>query len=284
MVALCSWATPQTQTRILRATFIAVRIYTALVHIMVVTKRVYAILSVVIIAAAYFLFPIVLPSKLEFRDRAFPQGFRELVLSGGSSEFNPLIDLTRETSVASKLSKREICGALFRDPSSPAVGTPDSPLQIVAFFDYRCPYCKKLSPILSELQSKKIRIIYKEWPVLGDSSVLAAYAGLAADRQGQYLAFHTRLMNSRLVPTLAYIEEIASDLGMNQLRLRKDINSDVIAHEIHRTSALASALGLVGTPALVVGRTIVQGEITRSQLQHLINEEIRHPAKPCKDS
>jgi len=86
-------------------------------------------------------------------------------------------------------------------------------------------------------------------------------------------------MNSRLIPTAAYIEEIAVDLGMNQSQLRMDMNSPITMLAIQRTSALASALSLIGTPALVVGRTIVQGEITRSQLERLIENE-RHLQSP----
>ena len=133
------------------------------------------------------------------------------------------------------------------------------------------------------MQNEKARIVYKEWPILGDSSVLAAQAGLAADKQGKYLAFHTRLMNSRLIPTVAYIEEIAADLGMNRSQLRMDMNSVITAHAIQRTSALASTLSLVGTPALVVGRTIVQGEITRRELERLIENETQQPEKPCEE-
>ena len=127
----------------------------------------------------------------------------------------------------------------------------------MAFLDYRCPYCKKLTNIMSKMQADNVRIIYKEWPILGDSSVLAARAGLAADKQGKYIAFHTRLMNSRLIPTIAYIEEIAIELGMNPSQLREDMKSGSTTLSIQRTSALASALSLIGTPALVVGRTIV---------------------------
>jgi protein-disulfide isomerase len=123
------------------------------------------------------------------------------------------------------------------------------------------------------MQADNVRIIYKEWPILGDSSVLAARAGLAADKQGKYLAFHTRLMNSRLIPTAAYIEGISVDLGMNQSQLRVDMDSQITTLAIQRTSALASTLSLIGTPALVVGRTIVQGEITRRQLDRLIENE-----------
>ena len=78
--------------------------------------------------------------------------------------------------------------------------------------DYRCPYCKKLTNIIADMRADNVRIVYKEWPILGDSSLLAARAGLAADKQGKYLAFHTRLMNSRLIPTATYIDESLSRL------------------------------------------------------------------------
>jgi protein-disulfide isomerase len=171
---------------------------------------------------------------------------------------------------------------LFRDSDSPVSENPDSHIQIVVFSDYRCPYCKKLTAVLSEMQGNNIRVVYKEWPILGDGSVLAARAGLAADKQGKYLAFHTRLMNSSFIPTASYIERIAADLGMNQSQLRIDMNSTATTLAIQRTSALASALSLSCTPSLVVGHTIVQGEITRSQLEGLIENEIGlKSAKVC---
>ena len=177
-----------------------------------VTKnRVYVILTAITLVVAYFLFSTLPPPKLEFRDRAFPRGFRDLVLESASSQIDPLFGLQRSPLVdaASEQGSQEVCDDLFRDPNSPAVGNRDSEVQIVAFLDYRCPYCKKLTNIISKMQADNVRIIYKEWPILGDSSVLAARAGLAADKQGKYLAFHTQLMNSRLIPTAAYIEEIA---------------------------------------------------------------------------
>jgi protein-disulfide isomerase len=227
---------------------------------MSVTKnRVYVILTAITLVVAYFLFSTLPPPKLEFRDRAFPRGFRDLVLESASSQIDPLLGLQRSPllGAASEQGSQEVCDALFRDSNSPAVGNRDSEVQIVAFLDYRCPYCKKLTNIMSKMQADNVRIIYKEWPILGDSSVLAARAGLAADKQGKYIAFHTRLMNSRLIPTIAYIEEIAIELGMNPSQLREDMKSGSTTLSIQRTSALASALSLIGTPALVVGRTIV---------------------------
>lgn len=244
-------------------------------------SHIYAVLTAATLVAVYFSFSIVSPPKLEFRDRVFPGGFRELLLESPSSQLDPL-QQKPHVGAASKLSAQEICDALFRDSDSPAVGNRDSDVQIAAFLDYRCPYCKKLTNMMSKMHTDNVRIVYKEWPILGDSSVLAAHAGLAADKQGKYLAFHTRLMNSRFIPTAAYIEEIAVELGMNLSRLREDMDSGVTKLAIQRTSELASALGFIGTPALVVGHTIVQGEITRSQLERLIeNEGHLQPPKVC---
>jgi protein-disulfide isomerase len=133
------------------------------------------------------------------------------------------------------------------------------------------------------MQDGNVRIFYKEWPILGDGSVLAARASLAADRQGKYQAFHLRLMNSRLIPTIRSIEDIAGELGMNVSQLRQDMDSDATTRTIQRTNVLASALGFIGTPVMVVGRTIVQGEISKGELERLIEDEMRPAsAKACQ--
>jgi len=251
---------------------------------MSVTKgHVYGALAAAALAAAYFSFATVWPRTLQFRDRAFPAGFREFVLRPTSSALDPFAGLqpAPAAGAAAQFSTREVCDALFRDPDSPAVGNRESPVQIAAFLDYRCPYCKTLTGILSKVQAGDVRVVYKEWPVLGDNSVLGARAGLAADKQGQYLAFHTRLMNSRFIPTTAYVEDVAADLGMSLTQLRKDMGADATTRAIQRTSELAGALRLIGTPVLVVGRTIVQGEVTRAQLDRLIENEMRPAPKVC---
>jgi protein-disulfide isomerase len=114
---------------------------------------------------------------------------------------------------------------------------------------------------MTAVRSDSVRMIYKEWPILGEASQLAARAALAADRQGQYPAFHARMMSTRLIPTPKLVEDFAAELAIN--------------------FALAKALGLVGTPVLVVGRTIAQGDITRRQLERLIEDEMRPGARVC---
>ena len=244
-------------------------------------NHVYPVLAAAILAGAYLAFLNLPPAKLEFRDRTYPHGFRDLVLESGSTRLDPLFGLPAMggADAKSKPDTPAVCEALFDDFGSPAVGGRESPVQIATFLDYRCPYCRKLADILTKVKVDNVRIVYKEWPILGPGSVLGARAALAADRQGKYLTFHLRLMNSRFIPTEGSIESMASDLGLHLPRLREDMKSDGTTFAIQRTSALASALGFIGTPAMVVGRTIVQGEITRDQLDRLIEDEMR-PQSP----
>jgi len=134
---------------------------------------------------------------------------------------------------------------------------------------------------LPSLPLENVRLIYREWAILGPPSVLAARAALAADRQGKYLPLHERLMRSRLILTMDYIDALAGDLGIDRARLHTDMTASGTELALRRTAKLASSLGFLGTPGLVVGRTVVQGEISRRDLEALIAEEKRSPQKPC---
>ena len=244
----------------------------------------YTAIGAVVLIALFLTFWVEQSEDLKFREHAFPAGFRELVLQNESSPFDPILGLQNVPIQENKLklSARDACDALFRDSLSPALGNANRKVQIASFFDYRCPYCKTLTRILSEvLSSHNVRVVYKEWPILGQSSILAARAALAAGRQGKYHAFHTRLMNSRFIPTSAYIEDIAITLGMNLDQLRADVDAGDITLSLQRTAAIASNLGFTGTPVLVVGRTIVHGAITRVQLERLIENEAIRPLMGC---
>jgi predicted DsbA family dithiol-disulfide isomerase len=212
--------------------------------------------------------------QLEFVELSSAPGFRELVVeTGRPGNSQPwtvgLPDLRRN---APKGESADLCDLLFEGlPRNSHAG---GPLRVVYFSDYRCPYCRTLSERLSDIESTgKIQTIYKEWPVLGESSVLAARAALAAGKQGHYEAFHRRLMGSRLVPTQSYIEVLANELNLDVPRLVKDIWADSVSAALQRSDRLAFELGLTGTPALVVGRTIVRGEINPSRLERLISLE-----------
>jgi protein-disulfide isomerase len=245
---------------------------------------VFAALGAAVLATAWWFLPFETATELEFRQRTFPPGMRDLVLRQGISPFNSALTPRQLDRIGAQFSSNpaQVCRALFRDVSSPSSGASDDPIQIVTFLDYRCPYCKTLSNIISAMHGDSARLIFREWPILGDASVLAARAALAADRQGKYIAFHNRLMNSRLIPTPALIDSIATDLGLDVEKLHTDMSAETTALALSQTATLAAALGLSGTPALVVGRTVVQGEITRRQLEKLIaNERGLPPMKDC---
>jgi len=242
-----------------------------------------AALTAAALVAVYRLIPLAMEPELEFRQRTFPPGTRDLVLEQSVSAFNSALSPRQLARIGDQFrpNPAQICRALFHDVSSPSSGPSDHPVQIVTFLDYRCPYCKTLSGILAAMPDDSVRFVYREWPILGDASVLAARAALAADRQGKYVAFHNRLMTSRLIPTPALIDSIAADLGLDVEKLHADMNAEATAQAIGQTASLAAALGLAGTPTVVVGRTIVQGDITRRQLEKLIADERRLP--PMKD-
>ena len=235
----------------------------------------YLLLSAVILAAGYVLLG--RPSAdLEFRPLAWPEGFRELVIENAATRSDAMPMSTETARVGATVRARknlgeDVCRTLFRDPASPATGGDSAKVVLVEFFDYRCPYCKTLAGTIRRLERERpVRIVYKEWPILGEASTLAARAALAAARQGKYREFHRSLMQSGFVPTTAYIDALAAELGMDRSRLHADMNGSEVTLAISRTAALAAALGLVGTPSLVVGRTMVHGAVSGAQLESLI--------------
>lgn len=235
------------------------------------SKMAWIVVMCVTVVALSFLFR---PSaSLEFKERAFPEGFRELVVDSGVSRLDPIFGMQlppRQNERGTKRSVKDICDALFRDPESPTMGKQDGATKIVTFFDYRCPYCRTLSRLLFGMLGGDLQLTFKEWPVLGEPSVLAARAALAAAKQGGYARFHQQMMESRFIPTPSLIENLAAQVGMGQLQLRQDMDRSDVGGAIARNHALASELGFVGTPALVVGRTIIQGAVTRQQLESLL--------------
>jgi protein-disulfide isomerase len=146
----------------------------------------------------------------------------------------------------------------------------------VAYFsDARCVYCQVLSPLLHDLERREpIPITWHELPLLGAASRSAAKAALAARRQGAYAIFHDRLMGTPFMPNTAYVRQIALDAGVDVEQLLRDMQGADVADTIERTGGLARRFGFYGTPALVVGRTAVLGNIDERKLRRLIEIEV----------
>jgi protein-disulfide isomerase len=161
---------------------------------------------------------------------------------------------------------------VFDDPQSPTAGNPKGDVTLVEFFDYRCPYCKQVEPSLEKLltDDKQLRFVYKEFPVLGPDSDLAAHAALAAKLQGKYDAFHRAMMATPGHPDEAVIFKVAASVGLDVDRLKQDIKSPDIDKQIKANLDLGNTLDIDGTPAFIVGSTIVPGAISLDQLKQLI--------------
>ncbi|MEQ8354189.1 MAG: DsbA family protein [Kiloniellaceae bacterium] len=162
--------------------------------------------------------------------------------------------------------------ALNRDPDAPVMGNPDGDVTLVEFFDYRCPYCKRMSGPLVQLMEEdpNLRVVMKEFPILSQESVQAARAALAAMRQGQYRKFHFALMDDGSTYSDDEIMALANTVGLDETQLRADMQDPAIENAIRRNHALAGNLGITGTPAFVIGDTLLPGAVSLDQLRALV--------------
>ncbi len=164
--------------------------------------------------------------------------------------------------------------ALYEAPASAVAGNPDGDVTIVEFFDYRCPYCKRSAPTLAALLDKDpgVRVIYKEFPILGPESVFASRAAIAARAQGGYVAFHLALMAAKGNLDERAVMRIAASSGLDLERLRRDMGAAEIGTLIEKNRKLARAVGVNGTPGFVIGNRVIAGYIDLARLQKVIAE------------
>jgi predicted DsbA family dithiol-disulfide isomerase len=152
---------------------------------------------------------------------------------------------------------------------------PDDVLPIAYFSDFYCPYCRVLERDLSKVLSEDpaLRLVQHELPLLGGASVSAAKAVLAADLQGGYSDMKARLLRTGLITDEAYLRAVAPDLGLDADRLLHDMESPEIADRLLTSRALGKVFGIVGTPALVIGRTLVMGAVTNRTIERVVSDE-----------
>ena len=172
-----------------------------------------------------------------------------------------------------------VCLEVESDPTAPNLGNPEGDVTVVEFFDYNCPYCRSAGQTVQALLAadKNVRVIYREWPILGDDSVMAARAALAAREQGKYDAFHWALMNGEGRVTEALIFKVARDLGMDVAQLEADMVSPAVEAHIALSNALAQQLGFTGTPAFIVGDKTAPGMLNLDEIAMLVAEARAEP-------
>ncbi|WP_394198181.1 DsbA family protein [Litoreibacter albidus] len=164
--------------------------------------------------------------------------------------------------------------ALEQDPNAPVVGNPDGDVTVVEFFDYNCGYCRRTYSDVQNLlgSDSNLRLVLREWPILGEESVYAARAALASRAQGKYEEFHNALMQNNGRANEASVLRIAKELGMDTDQLVRDMDAPEVAAHIQTSMQLTQALNLNGTPAFIFGDQLVPGAIEFEQMQALVAE------------
>jgi protein-disulfide isomerase len=153
--------------------------------------------------------------------------------------------------------------AILRNPGTPPAGATNADVTLVEYFDYNCPFCKKLAPGLQGLlkTDARVALVYKDWPILSDVSRYAARLALAAGWQGKYLLAHDTLMAAERLASNGQVDSLLLEAGLNMERLKADAKAHgaEIDALLRRNDTEARALGIRGTPGLLVGRHIING-------------------------
>ena len=163
---------------------------------------------------------------------------------------------------------------VLRDPDIPVAGNADGDVSIVEWFDYNCPYCRKLEPELRQVvhDDGKVRLIWKDWPILGPTSVVATRMALASRYQDKYIQAHEAMMGVSSKLTEPRIKELLSGAGVDMDRLNRDLdtNAKTIDAIIARNNGQAEAFGFKGTPSFIVGKFRVPGILTMEEFGQVI--------------
>lgn len=178
----------------------------------------------------------------------------------------------REHEDAGRLAVAAHAKALFHDPADPVIGNPAGTVTVVEFFDPRCSFCKRMSPVVTDLLRRQpdVRWVMKDLPILGPNSVLASHVLLAAQMQGRYAELQNALMKLREEPTESVPPREAERVGLYWVRLQREMSEPAIQQRIEDAKQLAQALRLQGTPAFVVGKTLVPGAVDLPFLERLV--------------
>jgi protein-disulfide isomerase len=172
--------------------------------------------------------------------------------------------------------------SFVEDPTAPRKQSATHDLTIVIYSDYQCPYCRRMDAVLQQAmaEDRKLRLIYRDWPIFGPASVSAARLAIASQWQNKHEPFHHALMLTSGKLDDAAIRSAAKRAGIVWARLQADLKSHgpEIDALIARTSKQSAYLGLQGTPALIIGPYLVPGVMDLAAVRETIREARANPA------
>jgi protein-disulfide isomerase len=178
--------------------------------------------------------------------------------------------------VAQASAVQETKQSLLNAPHSYVAGNPSGDVTLVEFFDYNCGYCKKA---LADVQTlvkadPKLRVVLKDFPVLGPDSVEASRVALAVGKQLQgekMMSYHVKLLESRGRVNGERAMAVAKDMGVDMAKLQKDIEGAEVRNALQENMALGDKLSLTGTPAFIIGETVIPGAVGAEPLKQVVN-------------
>ena len=182
-------------------------------------------------------------------------------------------DDTKREQTATQNALARLAGRLV-EAADPVAGNPLGDVTIVEFYDTRCPYCRRMMPVTAELlrTDPKVRLVFKDLPILGPASQLESRALLAAQRQGGYFKLQDAVMRAAAPSSRDSLRADADRIGLDGGRLLRDMDDPVIKTRLETNVALAQQLGIQGTPALVIGQHMIPGMVELAELQKAVAE------------
>jgi len=184
----------------------------------------------------------------------------------------------RQSSAAAQKAKQAIRDhqqALLSDQSSPVEGNAQGKVTIVEFFDYRCVHCRRVASTIDQLvrSNASVRVVYKNFPVLGEPSVLAARAAVAAQQQGGWPKLHRAMLAYEGDFTTETLLKLGTSVGLDSGKLKTDMMSPATDKALQANLTLAAALGVDVTPTFVIGERVIKGALSAEAFQALVAEE-----------
>ncbi len=163
---------------------------------------------------------------------------------------------------------------LFRSQSDFVFGNPNGGVTMVEFFDYNCGYCKRsLEDVLTLVETDPdLRLVLKEFPILGPGSLIASRAAIASMKQGKYWEFHLAMMQARGTNSEEQVMAIAADVGLDIEQLASDMNAPEVEQTIQQNYMLAEMMGIQGTPAFFIDDRLIPGALGVEGLRQQISE------------
>ena len=219
------------------------------------------------------------PPLSDPQKKAVEQIVRDYLIANPEIIQEAIVELERRQQEAQKTAQKSALqterATLLQSPRGNVVGNVSGDVTLVEFFDYNCGYCKRALADLRTLMKSdpKLRVVLKDFPVLGPESVEASRVGLAVKQQisgDKLFDYHIKVMETRGRVNAERATAVAKEMGLDMARLQKDLDHPEVRAALQENMELGDKLGLTGTPAFVIGEEIISGAVGLDPLRKIV--------------